>query len=115
MQSTAARQARREKGKMADVDHIWHTWINKRQQNRGKDAPWEHSLYEFKSMLQFLSYGAQQIKTAFEGKLPQIHQQCSRQPVEQLKVLNVLKCSREGRDGQSAPSCFPFKRLSMKN
>ena len=39
-------------------------------------SPWEHSLYEFKSMLGFLSYGAKQIADAFEGKLEQTHQQC---------------------------------------
>lgn len=88
---------------MADLDHIWHVWINKRQSERGKDEPREHSLYEFKNMLQFLTYGAQQIKEAFEGKLPQTHRQCSRQPVEQLKVLNVLKCSREGVDVTKCP------------
>jgi len=88
---------------VADLDHIWHIWINRRQQERDKDAPWEHSLYEFKSMLQFLSYGAKQIKEAFDGKLPQTHQQCSHQPVEQLKVLNVLKCSREAIDVTKCP------------
>ncbi len=88
---------------MGDLNHIWHVWINRRQQERGKDQPWEHSLYEFKSMLEFLSYGAKQIQEAFEGKLPQIHQQCSHQPVEQLKVLNTLKCSREAVDVTKCP------------
>lgn len=88
---------------MADLDHIWHVWINKRQSLRGKDEPWEHSLYEFKSMLHFLTYGAKQIQSAFEGKLPQTHQQCSHQPVEQLPVLNVLKCSRESMDVTRCP------------
>ena len=49
---------------MGDLNHVWHVWINRRQQERGKDQPWEHSLYEFKSMLEFLSYGAEQIQTA---------------------------------------------------
>jgi hypothetical protein len=88
---------------MNDLDHIWHVWINRRQHERGNEAPWEHSLYEFKSMLQFLTYGAKQIKEAFDGKLPQTHQQCSHQPVEQLKVLNTLKCSREGIDVTTCP------------
>lgn len=88
---------------MNDSDHIWHCWINKRQQERSKDEPWEHSLYEFKSMLQFLTYGAKQIKDAFEGKLPQTHRQCSHHPVEKLPVLNVLKCSREGTDVTKCP------------
>ncbi len=88
---------------MADLDHIWHVWINKRQQERNDQAKWEHSLYEFKTMLQFLTYGAKQIRTAFEGLLPQTHQQCSHQPVEQLPVLNTLKCSREGIDVTKCP------------
>ncbi len=88
---------------MRDGDHIWHVWINRRQQERNKDQPWEHSLYEFKSMLGFLSYGAKQIADAFEGKLEQTHQQCRHQPVEQLKVLNTLKCSLEGVDVTKCP------------
>jgi hypothetical protein len=88
---------------VSDLNHTWHVWINKRQEKRDKDAPWEHSLYEFKSMLEFLTYGAKQIQDAFEGKLPNTHQQCSHQPVEQLPVLNTLKCSREGIDVTKCP------------
>lgn len=91
-----------EEGGMSDAGHTWHVWINRRQQELG-GAPWEHSLYEFKNMLEFLSYGAGQIESAFEGKLPQTHQQCSHQPVEQLPVLNTLKCSREGVDVTKCP------------
>lgn len=86
-----------------DVDQLWHVWINKRQQERNDHTKWEHSLYEFKNMLQFLTYGANQIQAAFEGTLPQTHQQCSHQPIEQLPVLNVLKCSREGVDVTKCP------------
>lgn len=87
---------------MSVLDHIWHVWINKRQNERGYDK-WEHSLYEFKSMLQFLTYGAKQIQTAFENRLPQTHRQCSHQPVEQLPVLNTLRCSRGGVDVTQCP------------
>lgn len=86
-----------------DADHLWHVWINKRQTERDKDQPWEHSLYEFKNMLEFLTYGASQIAEAFEGRLPQTHRQCSHQPVEHLKVLNTLKCSRDGIDVTKCP------------
>jgi len=87
-----------------DSDHIWHVWISQRQEERQKENKlWEQSLYEFKRLLAFLSYGAKQIADAFEGKLPQTHQQCSHQPVEQLKVLNVLKCSRDGVDVTKCP------------
>lgn len=97
----------------ADLDHIWHVWINKRQHERGEDEPWEHSLYEFKNMLQFLTYGAKQIKDAFEGNLPQTHQECSLQPVEQLRVLNVLKCSREGVDVTQCPILLSLRDSFM--
>lgn len=86
-----------------DAEHLWHVWINRRQSERNDHAKWEHSLYEFKNMLQFLTYGAKQIQGAFEGKLPQTYRQCSHQPVEQLPVLNVLKCSREGEDVTKCP------------
>jgi hypothetical protein len=74
-----------------DAEHIWHMWINRRQDAKPEGEAREHGLYEFKSMLQFLSYGHKQIRDAFEGKLSKTHQQCSHQlPVPILN--NVLKC-----------------------
>src|SRR5579885_2709381 len=96
--------------KMDDLNHIWHVWMNKRQREGIPNQPWEHSLYEFKSMLQFLAYGHKQIKEAFEGELPQTHQQCSHQPVEQLKVVNTLRCAREGIDVTKCPILLSLQK-----
>jgi hypothetical protein len=77
------------------LEHIWHVWINRRQEMRRAETPdatQEHSLYEFKSMLQFLEYGHRLIQDAFEGKLATTHKQCSHSPT--LPILNnVLKCA----------------------
>lgn len=78
------------------LEHIWHVWINKRQDAERKANPehkHEHSLYEFKSMLEFLSYGKNVIRDAFENKLPTIHKQCSQSPEIPI-VSNILKCAR---------------------
>jgi len=72
-----------------NADHIYHCWINKRQE--GKQSDWEHSLYEFKDMLQFLQYGHKQIAEAFTGELPTTHKQCSRCESEPIKD-NTLTC-----------------------
>lgn len=83
------------------LDHIWHVWINEYQQTRqaaGEERA--HSLYEFKSMLNFLSYGHTVIGEAFEGKLPATHQQCSHAaPVPILN--NTLKCAL----GETVTTC----------
>jgi hypothetical protein len=73
------------------ADHIWHVWINRYSGELPKEE-WPHSLYEFKSMLNFLEYGHRLIQKAFDGELPKTHQQCSHQlPVPIIN--NVLKCA----------------------
>lgn len=78
----------------SNAEHIWHVWINKRQSELRAADPehhHEHTLYEFKGLLQFLRYGHNSLKEAFEGKLREKHQQCSRQlPVPILN--NKLSC-----------------------
>jgi hypothetical protein len=37
-----------------DADHLWHVWMNRRNFGRPENSPHEHSLYEFKAMLEFL-------------------------------------------------------------
>lgn len=82
-----------------NADHIWHVWINHRQDER-RGLEWEHSLYEFKSMLQFLTYGRKQIQKAFTGNLPKTHRQCSRCAPEPIPN-NHLSCCL----GQEVTTC----------
>lgn len=94
----------------SSLDHIWHTWMN--QYGAGDDpigrmAP--HSLYEFKSLIQFLRYGHTQIQEAFEGKLSTQHRQCSRSlPVPILD--NKLKCCL----GKDVTECPILKSLAAR-
>ena len=94
----------------SSLDHIWHSWINLRQATERESNPdhqWEHSLYEFKSMLNFLSYGHHSIQKAFEGKLPTIHKQCSRTP--SIPILNnTLKCAL-GNEVTTCPILLQLK------
>ena len=70
------------------ADHIWHVWMNKYSTEQSK---WPHSLYEFKSLLEFLQWGWKRLEQAFTANLPTEHQQCSLSPVEPIKE-NILKC-----------------------
>lgn len=76
-----------------DADHIWHVWLNRRNTSA---AEFDHSMYEFKSMLEFLSYGAGRIEKAYTGTLPTVHRQCSHSSPEAISC-NKLTCSF-GRD-----------------
>ena len=97
-----------------EADHLWHVWMNRRNFDRKADAPHEHSLYEFKSMLDFLEYGHLRIQEAFEGKLTKIHKQCSRtEPVEIND--NVLKCACEGVDVTKCHILTDVKRTFEDN
>lgn len=83
-----------------NADHLWHVWINRRQEELRKadpEAKHEHSLYEFKDILQFLEYGHVLIAKAFEGNLGKTHQQCSHQAPVEIKE-NVLKCACMGQN-----------------
>jgi hypothetical protein len=93
-----------------DLEHIWHVWMNRRQEEERKSNPdhkWEHSLYEFKNMLQFLASGHRSLQEAFEGRLPTIHQQCSHSAPIPI-VNNVLKCAR-GTEVTTCPILLQLK------
>jgi hypothetical protein len=91
-----------------NADQLYHVWINRRQDERRKaGAEWEGSLYEFKSMLNFLSYGHDQIRKAVEGRLPATHRQCSRcepEPVENNRLMCCL-----GKDVLTCPILCSLK------
>ncbi len=74
------------------ADHIWHVWMNEfSKAEREAKRPWPHSLYEFKSLLDFLQWGGKRIEDAFTGKLDKTHKPCSYSPTEPIKE-NRLKC-----------------------
>jgi len=102
------RKSQAEAKAARNADHIWHVWINKRQDERRKGGlGWEHSLYEFKSLLQFLTYGHKQIEDAFTGNLPKAHKQCSHSPV--VPVLdNKLYCCL-GKEVTTCPILISLK------
>lgn len=71
--------------------HIWHVWLNHRNKP-GSGGQFDHSMYDFKSMLDFLQGGPGQIERAFESDLAVMHQQCSMSSPEPI-TNNVLKCA----------------------
>lgn len=97
-----------------NADHLWHVWMNRRNFNRKSESPHEHSLYEFKDMLQFLGYGHEVIAQAFEGRLSKTHRQCSRQAPVEIKE-NVLKCACEGVDVTKCPILLSLKQTFDDN
>lgn len=76
-----------------NADHLYHVWINRRQEERRKfGGELEYSLYEFKSMLDFLDYGHQRIADAYNGNLPKVHKQCSLSAAEEVKENRLVCC-----------------------
>jgi len=76
-------------------DHLWHVFMT-----RISEKEHDHTLYEFKNMIQWLQYGHEKISQAFEGRLPSQHRQCSHSAVEPVPDptlqcaigKNVLEC-----------------------
>lgn len=96
-----------------DADHLWHTWMNRRQRELASTDPaakFEHSLYKFKEILQFLEYGHEIIREAFEGRLATVHRQCSHQPAVQI-TGNSLKCACMGQDVTTCPILLGIKEV----
>lgn len=91
-----------DEGKMKrQAEHIWHVWMNQYSNSEEKAGrEWPHSLYKFKSLLNFMEWGWKRLQDAFTGALPKTHQQCSHQPVEAIKE-NKLRCCL----GQEVTTC----------
>lgn len=87
-----------------NAEHIWHVWLNR--WNQVGDSDFDHSMYEFKSMLDFLRYGHQLIEQAFTGNLRTIHRQCSLTAPEHIES-NCLKCAF----GKDVTECGILKSL----
>lgn len=84
---------------MSSANHIWHVWMNRL--NEGKKADeWDHSIYLWKDALAFTEYGHDRIKQAFDGTLPQTHQQCPLSAPERIEQ-NTLRCCL----GQEVTTC----------
>lgn len=91
------------------LDHLWHVWINQRQEDRrAQGQPWESHLYAFKNMLHALPWMGQRLQEAFTGTLPMRHQQCSHSPIEALPE-NHLTCAL----GQEVTSCPILRSLRL--
>lgn len=98
-----------------NLEHIWHVWINHRQvslREQSGEHTHEHSLYEFKSMLQFLDYGHKVIQDAFEGKLATAHKQCSHSPTIPI-INNTLRCAI-GNEVTSCPILLQLRETFQK-
>ncbi len=81
--------------------HIWHVFMNRLCQ---KDH--DHTLYEFKNMMEWLSYGHEKIAQAFENRLPSTHRQCSRTEPEEIPS-STLMCAI----GKNVTECEILKQL----
>lgn len=88
------------------LDHIFHVWINRRQQENGTH---ESHLYSFKGMVQLLFWAPNKLKEAFERKLPTVHQQCSHSPPEPIQN-NRLRCWL-GKDVTECPILASVKAV----
>jgi len=79
--------------RLRDMDHLFHTWINRRQDERSNAGePWEHDLYEWKAALQELRRLPHWLRQARTGTLPTVHQQCSHSAPEPIPA-NRLTCA----------------------
>lgn len=85
------------------AEHIWHVWMNSRN-------IYNDHIHLFKDMLQFLSYGHVKIAEAYDGRLPILHQQCSRQAPVPIKE-NALRCCLEAMDVTKCPILLSLKAV----
>ena len=86
---------------MHSAEHLWHCWMNKRNDEARKNGG-EHlsSIYEFKNLVQFLEYGHIRIGEAFKNALPKTHQHCSRSAPEKIEHNRLVCCL-----GTEVPKC----------
>lgn len=91
-------------------DHEWHVSINKEAdilRDKGEKHP--HYMYEAKTMANEVPRLIMLFKDEREKKLPQIHQQCSRQEPEPIKD-NCLTCCL-GVKCSECPSLLALEKI----
>lgn len=89
----AAKERDKPHRRLRDMDHLFHVWINQRQdERRNAGESWEHDLYEWKDALQELRRLPQWLRRARTGMLPTLHQQCSHSAPEPI-TDNRLTCA----------------------
>ena len=95
-------------GEISGRRNALHQWINRRQDERRKNGePQESTLYEWKDMEAERERLPGWLQRAFEGNLPTIHQQCSRQPPEPI-AENHLICAL-GQDVTTCPMLLSLR------
>lgn len=88
-----AKERDRPYRRLRDMDHLFHVWINARQDaRRDEGESWEHDLYEWKAALQELRRLPGWLRRARTGTLPTIHVQCSHSEPEKI-ANNRLTCA----------------------
>lgn len=103
----ALKERDRPHKRLRDLDHLFHVWINQRQDERRQTGQtWEHDLYEWKSALGELRRLPLWLRRARTGTLPTMHQQCSRQAPEPI-AANRLLCAL-GEDVTACPILASF-------
>jgi hypothetical protein len=79
--------------RLRDMDHLFHVWINQRQdERRNAGESWEHDLYEWKDALREMQRLPHWLRQARTGTLPTIHTQCSHSEPEPI-TANRLRCA----------------------
>jgi hypothetical protein len=91
----------------SSVEHVWHVWINRRQdQRRATGEQWESDLYAWKDALRELERIPLWLKRVRENTLPTLHKQCSQQDPEPI-AENRLICAL----GTNVAECPILKSL----
>lgn len=95
---------------MSSATHIWHVWMNRRNEERQKAGKeFDHSMYTWKDALSFAQYGHRRIKEAFDGKLPKVHQQCSMSAPAEIKENRLVCCL--GQEVTTCPMLLQIKAI----
>lgn len=83
------------------ADHVFHTWINRRQDERRRAGePWEPDLYEWMHAEREMRRLPIWLERARTKTLPTVHQQCSHSAAEPIEG-NRLICAL----GQDVTAC----------
>lgn len=93
------------------ISHSWHCAINDFNTPLMGSGKWRHWMYEAKRMADEIPRMTYWFKVEREGKMPQVHQQCSRSPQEQVQD-NHLSCCL-GVECRKCPELLALEKADM--
>lgn len=93
------------------IDHAWHVAINRASEGKIGQADWPHFMYEAKTMASEVPRLIRLHRDERQGKLPQMHKQCSMSPTVPVQDNRLTCCL--GVECRKCPELLALEKADL--